>query len=54
MSLHGYRRFKTIHLLNLQLLENEIVALDNFICSNGYMNIAGVSLLKDIPINNPI
>ncbi|KAK5633653.1 hypothetical protein RRF57_009367 [Xylaria bambusicola] len=35
ISLHGFRRFKTIHLLNLRFLEDEIAGLDHGIYQAG-------------------
>lgn len=34
-TLHGFRRFKTTHLLNLRFLENEIAELDHIIYQAG-------------------
>ncbi|KAI0121252.1 hypothetical protein BJ170DRAFT_645604 [Xylariales sp. AK1849] len=35
LTLHGFRRFKTTHLLNLRFLENEIAELDHIIYQAG-------------------
>jgi hypothetical protein len=35
LALYGFRRFKTTHLLNLRLLENEIAELDHQIYQAG-------------------
>ncbi|KAF2494970.1 hypothetical protein BU16DRAFT_573185 [Lophium mytilinum] len=35
LTLHGFRRFKTTHLLNLRLLENEIADMDHVIYQSG-------------------
>lgn len=32
LTLHGFRRFKTAHLLNLRFIEDEISRLDHNIC----------------------
>ena len=43
-TLHGFRRFKTAHLLNLRLLEDEVAQMDNTLYQ------AGLSL--DLPISS--
>lgn len=35
LTLHGFRRFKTIHLLNLRLLEHEIAEMDRTVYQAG-------------------
>lgn len=35
LTLHGFRRFKTTHLLNLRLLEDEIAQIDHVIYQAG-------------------
>jgi hypothetical protein len=35
LTLHGFRRFKTTHLVNLRLLESEIAKLDHIIYQAG-------------------
>jgi hypothetical protein len=35
LTLHGFRRFKTTHLLNLRLLENEIAEMDHTVYQAG-------------------
>jgi hypothetical protein len=35
LTLHGFRRFKTIHLLNLRFLENEIAEMDHTLYQAG-------------------
>lgn len=35
LTLHGFRRFKTTHLLNLRFLENEIAELDHVLYQAG-------------------
>lgn len=35
LTLHGFRRFKTTHLLNLRLLENEIAEMDQVVYQAG-------------------
>ena len=35
LTLHGFRRFKTTHLLSLRLLEDEIAALDHVVYQAG-------------------
>lgn len=44
ITLHGFRRFKTSHLLNLRFLENEIAELDHSIYQAGLSLGQGVSL----------
>ncbi len=36
LTLHGFRRFKTTHLLNLRFLEDEIAELDHVIYQAGF------------------
>jgi hypothetical protein len=36
LTLHGFRRFKTTHLLNLRFLENEIADMDHIIYQAGF------------------
>lgn len=35
LTLHGFRRFKTTHLLNLRFLENEIAEMDHVLYQAG-------------------
>lgn len=35
LTLHGFRRFKTTHLVNLRLLENEIAEMDHTVYQAG-------------------
>ena len=35
LTLHGFRRFKTTHLLNLRFLENEIAEMDHIVYQAG-------------------
>ncbi|KAF2647201.1 hypothetical protein K491DRAFT_741861 [Lophiostoma macrostomum CBS 122681] len=35
LTLHGFRRFKTTHLLDLRFLENKIADMDHIICQAG-------------------
>ena len=35
LTLHGFRRFKTTHLLNLRFLENEVAELDQMLYQAG-------------------
>lgn len=46
LTLHGFRRFKTMHLLNLRFLENEISQLDHQIYQ------AGLNLNLNISLND--
>ena len=46
LTLHGFRRFKTMHLLNLRFLESEIADLDHQIYQ------AGLSLHLRLPLND--
>jgi hypothetical protein len=36
LTLHGFRRFKTAHLLNLRFLENEIADMDHVVYQAGF------------------
>jgi hypothetical protein len=46
LTLHGFRRFKTTHLLNLRFLESEIADLDHRIYQ------AGLSLNLSLSLND--
>ena len=52
LTLHGFRRFKTTHLLNLRFLESEIAELDHVIYQAGLGLVENLSAKDRLGLNH--